>query len=145
MSHLLYPRVEPLGANRYRLVEPYTYAWSKSGEQYRLTVPAGFENDLASVPRILWWYISPFDLGLAAVPHDWLYFHAGLLPQGSLQRLDGNKWVDVPQRWTRRDADRLFGRMMREAHVSRTKRRRAYWAVRLFGWPAWGHGKGRQA
>jgi hypothetical protein len=137
MSHLPYPRVEPLGGNRYRLVEPYVYEWSHQGARYRLTVPAGFQNDLASVPRVLWWYISPFDLGLAAVPHDWIYFHAGRLPAGSFQRLEGNRWVDVHERWSRRDADRLFGRLMRDAHVDRTRRRRAYLAVRLLGWPAW--------
>lgn len=138
MSHLPYPRVEPLSGNRYRLVEPYQYEWSHGGTRYRLTVPAGFENDLASVPRILWWYISPFDLGLAAVPHDWIYEHAGRLPPGSFQRLQGDRWANVDERWSRRDADRLFGRLMREAHVDRTRRRRAYLAVRLLGWPAWG-------
>lgn len=55
MGHLPYPRVEPLAGSVYRLVESYTYDWSASGTRYRLPVPAGFENDLASVPRILWW------------------------------------------------------------------------------------------
>lgn len=140
MSHLPYPRVEPLAGSRYRLAEPYVYTWTKDGARYRLTVPAGFENDLASVPRILWWYVSPFDLGLAAVPHDWLYYHAGHLPPGGHQRWEDGRWVDVGAPWSRRDADRLFGRLMRDAHVSRDKRRHAYWAVRLFGAPAWGHG-----
>jgi hypothetical protein len=66
------PRVEPLGGNRYRLVEDYVYAWKKEGVHAMLIVPAGFECDLASVPRILSWYISPFDLGSAVVPHDWI-------------------------------------------------------------------------
>jgi hypothetical protein len=131
------PRVEPLGGNRYRLVEDYVYAWKKEGVHAMLVVPAGFECDLASVPRILWWYISPFDLGSAVVPHDWIYEHRGHLPAGSHLRLEEGIWVDVGLPWSRRDADRLFGRMMREANLRKRKRRRAYKAVRLFGWRAW--------
>jgi hypothetical protein len=131
------PRVEPLGSNRYRLIEDYVYAWKKDGVHAQLVVPAGFECDLASVPRILWWYISPFDLGSAVVPHDWIYDHGGKLPEGSHLRLEEGVWVDVGLPWSRKDADRLFGRMMREANLRKRKRRRAYKAVRIFGWRAW--------
>lgn len=134
-----YPQVEPLEGNRYRLVSLYTYEWEHEGEVYRITVPAGFVNNLASVPRILWFYISPFDLGRAALVHDYLYARRGRLPLGYFTRKKDNGWhwepVDKP--WSRYDADRLFARMMRESGVSRTKRRRAFWAVRIFGGGAW--------
>ena len=38
-----------------------------------VTVPAGYITDLASVPRIAWAVIAPFDVARAAVVHDILY------------------------------------------------------------------------
>jgi hypothetical protein len=137
MSEFPFPRVEPLVGNRYRLVEDYLYAWSKDGIEHRLTVPAGFTSDLASVPRLLWWYISPFDLGPSVVPHDWIYRHAGALPAGSHLMCEASQWIEVTAAWERKEADRLFGRMMRETSVPRFKRRQAYRAVRLFGGWVW--------
>ena len=138
MTPVPYPRVEPLGGNRYRLFEAYAYVWTKDGASYRLVVPAGFTSDLASVPRLLWFVISPFDLGAAVVPHDWVYANAGRLPPSSWQAWRGGDWADDERVWTRREADRLFGRLMREVGVSRWKRRAAYLAVRLFGFLVWG-------
>jgi hypothetical protein len=137
MTPVPFPRVEPLGGNRYRLFEAYVYVWAKGGARYRLVVPVGFENDLASVPRLLWVVISPFDLGAAVVPHDWLYATGGRPPPGSWQVWRDGDWTDDERAWTRRNADRLFGRLMREVGVSRPKRRAAYLAVRLFGAFSW--------
>ena len=131
------PQVEPIGDNRYRLISDYEYDWEKDGVRYRLVVPEGYENDLASIPRVIWWWISPFDLGAASVPHDWIYQHRGDLPPGSWQRADNGDWQDDERRWTRLNADRLFGRMMRECKVSIIKRRTAFIAVRGFGMWEW--------
>ena len=38
-----------------------------------ITVPSGFVTDLASVPRMMWWLIAPFDVARAAIIHDLLY------------------------------------------------------------------------
>ena len=38
-----------------------------------ITVPTGFETDLASVPRAMWAFIAPFDVARAAIIHDLLY------------------------------------------------------------------------
>ena len=35
-----------------------------------ITVPEGYVTDLASVPRICWIFIAPFDVARAAVIHD---------------------------------------------------------------------------
>lgn len=145
MTPFPYPRVEPLGGNRYRLFEPYVYRWEKDGERYRVVVPAGFTSDLASVPRLLWVVISPFDLGAAVVPHDWIYAHGGRVPAGSWQIGTGSGWADDERAWTRRETDRLFGRMMREVGVPRVRRRSAYLAVRLFGWVVWRRAAARAA
>ena len=38
-----------------------------------LTIPSGFVNDLASVPRLLWQILAPWDIPRSSVVHDWLY------------------------------------------------------------------------
>lgn len=137
MTPVPYPRIEPLGGNRYRLFADYVYEWTKDGTPYKLIVPTGFTCDLASIPRLLWILISPFDLGASAVPHDWFYAHAGRIPEGSWLRFEDGVWVEDTRPWTREHVDRLFGRMMREAKVPPFKRRSAYLAVRLFGYLVW--------
>ena len=122
MGQVSSPRIEPLGGNRYRLIEKYLYHWTKDNICYKLRVPVGFETDLASIPRLLWFLISPFDLGVATVPYDWLYHHRGNLLRNSHFKLVSGEWADVGVRWMRRSADRPFGRIMREARVSRWRR-----------------------
>ena len=124
---------------RFRLEEEAWYAWCHEGDDYEalcLVVPAEFEHDFASVPRLLWALISPFDLGLASIFHDWLYRKGGRVttlrwPKG------GSEWVPVERPWTRRDADRLFARIMREQGVKKWRRRLAFQAVHQFGGDAW--------
>lgn len=60
----------PLNASHYILERPLVYRRA-SGQ--KITVPAGFETDLASVPRVFW-RIMPRDDGkyrAAAVIHDY--------------------------------------------------------------------------
>ena len=76
-------RIESIGSNWYRLIEDYIYKWETDGVEYKKIVPEGFKNDLASIPRFLQWYISPFVLAPAAVPHDWPYHRKGNLPFSS--------------------------------------------------------------
>jgi len=40
-----------------------------------ITVPAGFETDYASVPRLFWHLLPHDECAEAAVVHDWLYSH----------------------------------------------------------------------
>jgi hypothetical protein len=135
------PDVRPVTDQAYRLQTNYCYCWVKNGVQNRILVPPGFTYDGASVPRIAWTVSGILPDGLiraAALVHDWIYGFAGRLPEGSHQyKTDDTEWSNVVGRWKRREADRLFGRMMREAEVPRSKRRLAYLAVRAFGWFAW--------
>ena len=39
----------------------------------KITAPKGFKTDLASVPRLAWSFIAPFDIARSAVIHDELY------------------------------------------------------------------------
>jgi len=126
----------------YVLVEDYSYEWEHKGLPYRIIVPGGFLYDGASVPRSTWTVSGLRPDGLlraAATVHDFIYEYQGKMPPGSYQSWDSdlNGWVDVKQRWTRKSADKMFGRLMREAGMSRYRRRMAYRAVRLAGGVAW--------
>jgi len=92
-----------------------------------ILVPAGFEYDLASIPRQLWWAIGPHELSAeATLIHDYLYRYRGHPPIGAP--------------YTRLEADQLFLAMMRDWGVSKHKRLAAYHAVRAFGAPHWAKG-----
>ncbi len=140
MSEFKQPDVLPVTDKIYRLDEDYSYCWIKNSIENRISIPAGFRYDGASVPRLLWTITSIRRDGLiraAALVHDWIYIHAGRLPEGSHQYKVGGNWVDVYGRWKRKQADLLFARLMREADYSKTKRRLAYLAVRVFGRFSW--------
>lgn len=114
------------GRELWRLDEPYSVAL----EGHRITIPAGFTFDLASVPRPLWWLIAPFELSIAApLVHDFLYNNAGAPPEGT---------VVPPRTYTRAQADRLFLLIMRREGVPAWRRKLAYLGTRLFGWLSWG-------
>lgn len=110
----------------WRLDEPYVL----TRDDYRIRIPAGFEFDLASVPRPLWWLMAPFDLSIVApLIHDFLYDYAGDPPDGT---------VMPPRTFTRAQADQLFLDLMRLEGVAAWRRKLAYWAVRLLGSFRWG-------
>lgn len=94
-----------------------------------LTVPIGYITDLASIPRLCWMFIAPFDVARAAVIHDILYekinvaFNAGALLKRSPYR---------------RVADKVFkeGMLSASPSISKWKVYSCYYAVRWFGWMA---------
>jgi hypothetical protein len=101
------------GKTVYRLEEPLVYF---DGDR-TITVPEGFETDLASVPRLPIVYIAWGDRAhREAVLHDYLY-SIGAVP-------------DLP----REECDKLF----RQAMISRGNPwwiyQPMYWGVRLGGW-----------
>ena len=91
-------------------------------------------TDLASVPRIAWNVIAPWDVARAAVIHDHMY--AVLREYYNLPHKSKPKW-----RRCRKTADKIFllGMKAADPKVSKFKIYSAYWSVRLFGrWPASG-------
>lgn len=64
---------------RFRLLAPFVYHVGQYPSAQRIEVPAGFETDLASIPRILWSVLPPHGrYAKAALLHDWLYSpHSG--------------------------------------------------------------------
>ena len=89
------------------------------GKKVAYFIPRGFVTDFASVPRALWWLVSPTDYSVlrASLLHDYLY-RTG-------HRID------------RKRADRLFYRKLIEDGTPRWKARLMYWAVRLFARRVW--------
>ena len=75
------PQIEPTGDTiggrpRFRLAHPFslTVPMGDSGT-YHFRIPAGFETDFASVPRLLWWFVHPMDphILVGSLIHDDLY------------------------------------------------------------------------
>jgi hypothetical protein len=94
-----------------------------------VTVPAGYITDLASVPRLAWAVIAPFDVARAAVIHDILY-----------EKINGAFKNKVIKTKTEREiyrsiADKIFkqGMQFAEPSVSKWKIWSAYNTVRVFG------------
>lgn len=144
------PEIEPLdeklfGKNWYRLIDTYTYEWKlKINEneysERKIIVPKDFIYDGASVPSFVTRLTGIKRDGehrAAALLHDWLYHHKGRLPGEYYQINFEGEHDDTWTKWTREDADRLFGRVMREFGYLRWKRVWAYRSVRWFGWLVW--------
>lgn len=99
-----------------------------------IPIPASFECDLSSVPRLLWPLASSFELSIGGpLTHDWLYRHRGSVSV----HLDGMS-APIPHTFSRANADRFFLDYMKEEGVVWWKRQLAYRAVRWFGGAAWG-------
>jgi hypothetical protein len=91
----------------WRLLDPLVY----DGARDRFVVPAGFRTDFASVPRVLTWLVPRTGRhNRSAVLHDWLC-----------------RQPDV----SRKDADGIFLRTLRELGVSEGRARVMYLGVRL--------------
>jgi len=80
-------------------------------------IPEGYDSDLGSVPRFLWSFIAPFELGIKeCITHDKLY---------------RENFRD------RKFCDDFWLKVMRRKKIVKWKRELAYKFVRAFGWKAW--------
>lgn len=80
-------------------------------------VPSGFVTDFASIPRVFWTILPPTGrYSRAAVIHDYLY---------------------VSQEKSKKYADVMFYKAMKDCGVKSYVRRVMFWAVRYFGQAAW--------
>lgn len=80
-------------------------------------IPAGFETDLASIPKLAWNIVSPADSNLmrAAIIHDWFY------------RMTCD--------FDRLNTDLIFYHMLINDGTSRFEASTMYYAVRMLGRP----------
>jgi hypothetical protein len=98
----------------------------------RISCKKGMKTDLASIPRIVWALMAPWDVARAAVIHDHLY--ASLRSYYHSSGMSKDKW-----RAARKLSDEIFllGMQSAEPSVWKIKIWSAYWLVRVFGrWPA---------
>jgi hypothetical protein len=104
--------VKTCGEKRWTLVNPVEY----KGNQDTFTVPAGFNTDFASVPRVFVWFLPRYGrYTKAAILHDFLCDEARA---GQVERYD---------------ADGIFRRVMRELDVAFLRRWIMWAAVRVGG------------
>lgn len=107
--------LESIDNRTWELREPVVF----DHEDIHVTVPEGFITDLASVPRGVWSWLSPWDVARAAVIHDWLY----------------SKIKHGDKTFTRKQADDIFliGMEWADPEVPYYKCYLAWLAVRIFG------------
>ena len=108
----------------WRLEARFAYRTLVTGKPLVITVPKGFENDLASIPRAFTW-LFPVNgkHRWAAVIHDWLYANKGFL---------GERMI-----FTRLECDQIFLEGMKVMGVPWWKRHSMYRGVRAGGWVRW--------
>jgi len=104
----------------------------------RVSAGKGMKTDLASVPRLVWAVIAPWDVARAAVIHDHLYAKLRIYYDTNVRNcnIELGKTINK-ELWTRaRDiSDKIFLLAMHSAEpeISSFKKNSAYWAVRIFG------------
>ena len=98
-------------------------------EDSKLTVRTGFVTDLASVPRLLWRVLAPWDVARAAIIHDLLY----LTIRQYRWKNDNEDKALINK--AKKASDKVFLCAMRDAEpaVPSWKRYAAYYAVAAFG------------
>ena len=120
-SHLviraLSPEECPSGRQLYKLEQDFAYNSEAFGT---ITVPAGLVTDFASVPRLVWSYLSPEDpcILYGSIVHDFLYQRGGRLPLRA---------------FTRAEADALLREAMLDCGARPTQAAVVHAALRLFG------------
>ena len=101
---------------------------------FKITVRKDFVTDLASVPRMCWAFVAPWDVARAAIIHDLLYKRIRQYRAEKKKKL-GN-WEDPKViREAKRASDNVFHMAMKDAEpsVAGWKIAAAYYSVRMFG------------
>ena len=101
---------------------------------FKITVRKDFVTDLASVPRMCWAFVAPWDVARAAIIHDLLYKRIRQYRAEKKKKL-GN-WEDPKViREAKRASDNVFHMAMKDAEpsIAGWKIAAAYYSVRMFG------------
>ena len=110
-------------------------------ETGRITCKKGMKTDLASVPRIVWNILAPWDVARAAVIHDHLYATLRNYYNKVVRNMHHGRKPEYKLIWEKARAlsDKVFllGMDAAEPSISGWKKKSAYYSVRIFGrWPA---------
>ena len=98
----------------------------------RVTCKKGMKTDLASVPRICWALLAPWDVARAAVIHDHLYAACR-----EYKKSEGYKYSTWKKARALSNKIFLLGMKAADPNVPAWKVYPAYWSVRVFGcWAA---------
>ena len=97
----------------------------------KITVRKDFVTDLASVPRMCWAFIAPWDVARAAIVHDLLYKSIRQYRSKKLKNSENPKVISA----AKKAADDVFHMAMKDAEpsVAGWKIAAAYYSVRMFG------------
>ena len=115
-------RYENLDGHSIRLLEPFEFHLA-DGDVIR--VPAGFECDGQSYPRLLQFIDTPQGRGAkAGVVHDHLYW------------LNGRP-ASNGKTYSRKEADDIYYDALKASGLNLVSCAVRYRALRLFGWAAW--------
>ena len=100
----------------------------------KITVRKDFVTDLASVPRMCWAFVAPWDVARAAIIHDLLYKR---IRQYRAEKRKQEFNFEDPKviREAKRASDNVFHMAMKDANpsISGWKIAAAYYSVRMFG------------
>ena len=101
---------------------------------HKITCKKDFVTDLASVPRICWAFIAPWDVARAAIIHDLLY---KCIRQYRAEKRKKELNYEDPKviREAKRASDNVFHMAMKDAEpsIAGWKIAAAYYSVRMFG------------
>ena len=102
--------------------------------QHEIVVNEGFVTDLASVPRICWAFIAPWDIARAAIIHDLLYKRIRQYRDECSKGLKSSEDPKVISA-AKKASDNVFHMAMKDAEpsVARWKIAAAYYSVKMFG------------
>ena len=97
-------------------------------DEHKIIVDEEFVTDLASVPRMCWAFIAPWDVARAAIIHDLLYKR---IRQYRGAGGDDKKIISA----AKKASDDVFHMAMKDANpaVAKWKIAAAYYSVRMFG------------
>ena len=102
-----------------------------SAPGFEIFVKKDFVTDLASVPRMCWAFIAPWDVARAAIVHDLLYKSIRQYRSKKLKNSENPKVISA----AKKAADDVFHMAMKDAEpsVAGWKIAAAYYSVRMFG------------
>ena len=100
----------------------------------KITVKKDFVTDLASVPRMCWAFIAPWDVARAAIIHDLLYKRIRQYRKEHSKSLKNDEDPKVISE-AKKASDDVFHMAMKDADppVAGWKIFAAYYSVRMFG------------
>ena len=100
----------------------------------KINVRKDFVTDLASVPRMCWAFVAPWDVARAAIIHDLLYKRIRQYRAEKKKKL-GNFEDPKVIREAKRASDNVFHMAMKDAEpsIAGWKIAAAYYSVRMFG------------